>query len=146
MKKGLTFLLVALMLVFSLTACGGNDKQQENQNDSAVVGGDTANNSDNGSDTGSGSTSGNNGNSGNNSGSMAGNDSNSSNGSNSGSGNNSSTDNNSGGLNDALTDDSSIGNTTGGVTYEQMLRNARVHDRDGDLTDHENAATPGTTF
>ena len=132
MKKGLTFLMVSLMLVFSLTACGGNDKQQENQNGSAVVGGETANNSDNGSDTGTGSNSENNG------GSMAGNNSGSSNG-------NSDSDNNSGGLNDTLPGDSAT-NSTGGVTYEQMLRNARVHDRDGDLTDHENAATPGTTF
>jgi len=30
--------------------------------------------------------------------------------------------------------------TTGGVTYEEMLRNGRVHDRDGDLTDGENAS------
>ncbi len=30
----------------------------------------------------------------------------------------------------------------GGVTYGQMLRNARVHDTDGDLRDHENAVTP----
>lgn len=27
----------------------------------------------------------------------------------------------------------------GGVSYEQMLRNARVHDRDGILTDNENS-------
>ena len=36
--------------------------------------------------------------------------------------------------------------TTGGTTYEQMLRNARVHDRDGDLTDWENGYTPGSMF
>lgn len=33
-----------------------------------------------------------------------------------------------------------------GASYEQMLRNARVHDRDGDLTDGENAMTPGTGY
>lgn len=33
-----------------------------------------------------------------------------------------------------------------GATYGQMLRNARVHDRDGFLLDGENAVTPGTTF
>lgn len=33
-----------------------------------------------------------------------------------------------------------------GATYGQMLRNARVHDRDGFLLDDENAVTPGTTF
>lgn len=31
-----------------------------------------------------------------------------------------------------------------GATYGQMLRNARVHDRDGFLKDGENAVTPGT--
>ena len=31
--------------------------------------------------------------------------------------------------------------TEGGVSYEQMLRNARVHDRDGDLTDRENSVS-----
>jgi hypothetical protein len=30
------------------------------------------------------------------------------------------------------------------ATYEQMLRNAHVHDTDGNLRDHENAVTPGT--
>ena len=29
------------------------------------------------------------------------------------------------------------------ATYEQMLHNARIHDTDGDLTDGENAVTPG---
>ena len=31
----------------------------------------------------------------------------------------------------------------GGVSYGEMLDNARVHDTDGDLTGHENAVTPG---
>ena len=30
-----------------------------------------------------------------------------------------------------------------GASYSQMLENARVHDTDGDLTDYENAVTPG---
>lgn len=30
-----------------------------------------------------------------------------------------------------------------GSSYDQMLENARVHDTDGDLTDYENAVTPG---
>ena len=34
---------------------------------------------------------------------------------------------------------------TGGVSFGQMLRNARVHDKDGDLTDHENSVTPGAS-
>ncbi|MEA4992667.1 hypothetical protein SDC9_75508 [bioreactor metagenome] len=32
------------------------------------------------------------------------------------------------------------------TTYGQMLRNARVHDRDGFLLDGENAVTPGAAF
>ena len=28
-----------------------------------------------------------------------------------------------------------------GVSYEEMLRNGKVHDTDGDLTDHENAVS-----
>ncbi len=32
------------------------------------------------------------------------------------------------------------------ATYGQMLRNARVHDRDGFLLDGENAVTPGAAF
>lgn len=31
-----------------------------------------------------------------------------------------------------------------GASFGQMVRNARVHDKDGDLTDHENAVTPGS--
>ncbi|MEG1594414.1 MAG: hypothetical protein RR350_08360 [Oscillibacter sp.] len=34
----------------------------------------------------------------------------------------------------------------GGASYGQMLRNGRVHDRDGYLGDRENAHTPGSTF
>lgn len=33
-----------------------------------------------------------------------------------------------------------------GATYEQMLRNARVHDTNGFLRDGENAVTPGTLY
>lgn len=41
MKRSLTLLLASLLLVFSLTACGRNDKQQDtNQNDSAVTNSD----------------------------------------------------------------------------------------------------------
>lgn len=32
------------------------------------------------------------------------------------------------------------------ATYDQMVRNARVHDADGDLSDHENSVTPGTLY
>lgn len=33
-----------------------------------------------------------------------------------------------------------------GASYDQMLRNGRVHDRDGYLNDRENAVTPGAMF
>ena len=33
-----------------------------------------------------------------------------------------------------------------GATYEEMLRNGRVHDADGNLYDYENAMTPGTRY
>jgi len=33
-----------------------------------------------------------------------------------------------------------------GATYDQMLRNAQVHDTDGNLYDYENAMTPGTRY
>ena len=44
--------------------------------------------------------------------------------------------------NSALTRNSST-SLMKGASYKQMLRNAMVHDTDGDLTDHENACTPG---
>lgn len=57
------------------------------------------------------------------------------------------------GTDDVLTDKDETSNTSSkksgssiGSSYSQMLQNARVHDTDGDLTDHENASTPGTTF
>lgn len=37
-------------------------------------------------------------------------------------------------------------NVIRGATYGQMLRNARVHDRDGFLLDGENAVTPGAAY
>lgn len=49
MKRSLTLMLASLILVFALTACGrGNDTPQDsgqngNQNESAVVGGESAN-------------------------------------------------------------------------------------------------------
>jgi len=32
------------------------------------------------------------------------------------------------------------------ATYEQMLRNGYVHDKDGYLLDYENSVTPGTAY
>jgi hypothetical protein len=46
LKRGLSLLLASLMLVFALTACGRRDEtpqsNNQNQNDSAVVGGESA--------------------------------------------------------------------------------------------------------
>ncbi len=38
------------------------------------------------------------------------------------------------------------GSVIRGATYGQMLRNARVHDKDGFLLDGENAVTPGAAY
>ena len=49
MKRSLSLLLASLMLVFALTACGRRDEvpqnNNQNQNDSAVVGGENADHS-----------------------------------------------------------------------------------------------------
>lgn len=142
MRRSLTLLVASLLLVFSLTACGGNDKQQDNsanQNGSAVTGSDSAG-GNNGNTNGSANTNGNT--------------------------NGGKDDSLMDDVGDAITDgaddvkdgiddvgDALTGDTakngtasrtrgtTGGTSYEQMLRNARVHDRDGDLTDWENSSS-----
>lgn len=145
MKRSLTLLVASLLLVFSLTACGGNDKQQDNnanQNGSAVTGSDNAaDNNDNAANNGENNANGN------------------------------QDDSLMDDVGDAITDgandvkdgiddvgDAITGDntntgtanrtrgTTGGATYEQMLRNARVHDRDGYLKDGENSVTPSSMF
>nr|WP_326185074.1 hypothetical protein [uncultured Oscillibacter sp.] len=134
MKRSLTLLLASLLLAFSLAACGGDNKQDTNQNGSAVTSSDNANG--NGTDN-------------------ATDDRTDSNGTNGGSlaedAGNAVTD----GIDDvgdALTGDNAQNGTanktrsTGGATYGQMLRNGRVHDRDGDLTDGENSVTRGAMF
>lgn len=143
--KRLTLFLATAMLVWSLTACGCTAKQvgeqgqaeQNGQTDSAIVDGNNATNGTNSSDVNDAM--------------------------NGDSGTAQPDDNLSGNIGDAVTDgiddmagaaenagDALMGNnsgadknqnTTGGVSYEQMLRNARVHDRDGDLTDHENSVS-----
>ena len=100
MKRQFTLLLASVLVVFALTACGGNNNNSNKDNgtgdhkndqnttdrgDSALTGGDTT-------------------------------------------------------VEDAVTKQ----NSHPGVSYGQMLRNARVHDSDGLLTDHENAASGRT--
>ena len=143
MKRCLMLFMTTALLVFSLAACGcsaqqaGTDTDSQNggssqndtgnQNDSAVL------DSDNGS-TNNGSA-------------------------NSGTGSTDQTPNDPlydedgniiddtlDGISDAVDDvgDAVTGNDmheiTGGVSYEQMLRNGRIHDRDGNLKDGENAS------
>jgi hypothetical protein len=138
MKRSLTLLLTLALLVFSLTACGGSNDQQDQNND-AVMGGEIT---DNGTTADNGTTN---------------NDTTANNGTTNGS----TTDNGTGDnlmddtgnaiqngvddVEDTLTGDNNTTSrsTTGGISYRQMLENARVHDTDGDLTDHENAMTPG---
>lgn len=44
------------------------------------------------------------------------------------------------------TQNGTTGSVIRGTTYGQMLRNARVHDKDGFLLDGENAVTPGAAY
>ena len=141
MSKSLMLILTMAMLVWSLTACGctakqaGEQEQTSNngQSDSAIV--------DDNNSGGSGGGAANSGESGSAAnGSGAGNDQNGSAGNGVGDAITNGIDDMTGAVEnagDALTGNSA----TGGVSYEQMLRNARVHDRDGDLTDHENSVS-----
>ena len=86
MKRQFGLLLASVLLVFALTACGGDDKDRDpadRHEDDALTGGDPT-------------------------------------------------------VEDAVTKQSG----RIGVSYGQMLRNARVHDTDGFLKDGENAVSP----
>lgn len=136
MKNHLTLLLASVLLVFTLTACGGDKKNGAVDNDIPPV--TDGNIIDNGNTD-------------------LPNDANGNDPADNGPAENNDALNNplDNTPNDTLDnrDDTLIGNGTdttvkqtqrmGGVSYGQMLRNARVHDADGDLTDYENAVTPG---
>lgn len=172
MKHMWTLLLAVLLLAFSLTACGGGDKQTNDQNNGSVTDNGTGNNAGhngaaNGDITDDGITNGGaaNGNTGsstdtgNGSAVVGGADDNNtsnrngSNGANTGNNGNSLIDD----AEDALDDagralDGALGGSAvkqsqgwHGTGFHQMLRNAQVHDTDGDLTDMENSVTPGST-
>lgn len=48
---------------------------------------------------------------------------------------------------DALTDGgNAVRQNFRSASFDQMLRNAQVHDKDGDLKDNENSVTPGAAF
>ena len=166
MTKRLTLLLATALLVFGLTACGCSSKDSGN-NGSAVVGGETAgtqsdstspntgtSNGESGSGTGS-STNGenNSGSSGSaNSGSGSGTGGSMNDGSGSSASGSSGADSGNSLLDDAQDAvDQGINNArnaldgtksrAGGVSFQKMLENGRVHDRDGDLTDGENSVS-----
>lgn len=131
MRRNLALLLTSLLLVFSLTACGG-DKKDDGTNDN--VGGNGVTN---------GETNGTNDVTGNGDGVDHGTDDGILGG----------TSGDTGTPDPLPTDDPVTGTTDGanqqnarvrGATYGQMLRNGRVHDTDGFLKDLENSVTPGT--
>lgn len=150
-----TFLL-ALLLTLSLTACGGGGKQTNDENN-GVTSGETGSDSsgNNTSDSAMGGSS----------------DMDSDNGGKgtAGSDNNNrtsgSSDANGGtvagdidGRGDSLLDPSSGANSQDGgnavpqshggwkpASFDQMVRNGKVHDKDGILTDFENSVTPGSS-
>ena len=132
MKRNLGLLLASALLVFSLAACGGEDmnngadSDDTPMTDNAIDNGIISDTPDNSADDNTGDTSDDNGN-----GTHAdGNDS-----------------------SEAITgtDDTNREDPVEkqdsriGASYSQMLRNAHVHDTDGDLTDYENAVTPGAS-
>ena len=123
MKKSLALLLASAFLVFALTACGGDKKED------GVNGSDTPTTEDSMDDPdssvtddildGTGTTNGD---------------------------RDTATDNhtsNQDGTMSGLDSDTGSNRARIGSSYDQMLENARVHDTDGDLTDYENAVTPG---
>ena len=109
MKRQFTLLLASVLVVFALTACGGDDKDtNQDNNGQNTVGEDIQNAGEDIMDAGDRGDS-----------ALTGGDTT---------------------VEDAVTKQ----NSRPGVSYGQMLRNARVHDSDGLLTDHENAASGRT--
>ena len=124
MKRQFTLLLASVLVVFALTACGGNDKDtNQDNNGQNTVGEDVLdpdnNNNNSNKDNGTGDHK---------------NDQNTTDRGDSALTGGDTT------VEDAVTKQ----NSRPGVSYGQMLRNARVHDSDGLLTDHENAASGRT--
>lgn len=130
MKQTISALLLALTLLLGLTGCTA--KKDNGSNDNGILGDNSTQNGgnvDNGTNNGNGTINGNgslNGNTGN--GTMNG-GTNNSNGTTNGSTNNGSANNNDG------------EGILQGRSYEEMLRNGRVHDEDGILTDGENSVS-----
>lgn len=149
MKKSLALLLASAFLVFALTACGGDKKENGstasdtpttedtlNDPDSSVTdeildGSDTAEDHRDTTEDGLFGT-----------GDQTPNDSTTA----PVPGDDTTTDNHTSDQEDtasAADPDTGSKSARFGTSYSQMLENARVHDTDGDLTDYENAVTPG---
>ena len=160
MKSTITLLAASLLLVFTLTACGGGGTQTgaNDQNNTGVTGGTNQDVNGGGLTDPNGGLTGGAGDGQNNS--TAGNPQNGTNGTagaqnntgntGSGKGNGSLAGDAKDALDDvgnALTDGGdAVRQSFRGSGFDQMVRNARVHDQDGDLMDGENRATPGSTF
>ena len=127
MKRQFTLLLASVLVVFALTACGGNDKDtNQDNNGQNTVGEDIQNAGEDIMDAGEDILDPDNNNHKNDQNTTDRGDSALTGGDTT--------------VEDAVTKQ----NSRPGVSYGQMLRNARVHDSDGLLTDHENAASGRT--
>lgn len=149
MKSFLTLLAASVLLVFTLSACGGGDKQtgandQDHNNgtnsdnvtggqDGGIIGDRPSNASGTQGGTDGTMPEGNGG-------------TNRDDGRTDGSGLMEDAKDALDDVGDALTGDGHTVRQSVRSTYDQMLRNAHVHDKDGDLTDRENSTTPGSTF
>ena len=135
MKKFLA-LILSLAMVFALVACGGNDKDtNQDNNGQNTVGEDIQNAGEDIMDAGEDILDPDN------------NNSNKDNGTGDHKNDQNTTDRGDSALTggDTTVEDAvTKQNSHPGVSYGQMLRNARVHDSDGLLTDHENAASGRT--
>lgn len=148
--KHLTLFLTAALLVFNLTACGCSAKDSGSTGD-AVVGGETTGTTNDNTSPNTGTSNGETG-----AGTGGGNQSaDTANGSShSGSSDGGLLNDAQNAVNDGINDvkDALDGTTdtaksrAGGVSFQKMLENGRVHDRDGDLTDGENSRSDGKLF
>ena len=139
MKRQFTLLLASVLVVFALTACGGNDKDtNQDTTGQNTVGEDIQNAGEDIMDAGEDVLDPDNNNN---------NNSNKDNGTGDHKNDQNTTDRGDSALTggDTTVEDAvTKQNSRPGVSYGQMLRNARVHDSDGLLTDHENAASGRT--
>ena len=155
--KHLTLFLTAALLVFNLTACGCSAKDSG----STTTGQETTGTTEDSASPNTGTSNGEAGaGTGSTSGSTSGGSQNGASGGSGEAGSNTGGTAYSGGTGslledagDALKDgandvkDALDGSSkAGGVSFRQMVRNARVHDTDGDLTDGENSRSDGKLF